>query len=101
LRTTIDLPACSELVSESAQFGLNPKSTDAKINLAQAVVFEENGSHPPAGGQSLQLREQLQNCTGFPFNPITKKMMRTKFETKVNILFNLSGQSLNNTTFDF
>ena len=33
--------------------------------------------------QSLQLREQFQNYTGFPFNPSTPIVERTNFRCKI------------------
>jgi hypothetical protein len=35
---------------------------------------------------NLQLREQLQICTGFPFNPIATKAIETKIQSESNTI---------------
>ena len=73
LRTTFDLPVCAELIS------------------VFTVVFEEKSSHLIRTDvqktsvpiqHSLQLREQFQTLTGFPFILSPLKGIKTKNQGK-------------------
>ncbi len=72
---------------------IHQSDSDYEVNNILFFIEVPNQACLPTGrfGINLQLREQFQILTGFPFNLVTVKVTKPKFITKINLINYLSS----------